>query len=92
MFVSLKVTIAKMQQSLPEIKRDADTVLGNTLIDVMYSAKSSLKANSLFNQLEHIPQLVEMIQTNPSEIVAKLELLRKFREQKQILDPSYPKT
>jgi hypothetical protein len=65
-----------MQQSLPEMKRDADTVLGSTIVDVMYSESSSLRANSLLKQLDVIPQLAEMIQTNPSEIVSRLELLR----------------
>lgn len=66
-----------MQQSLPELKRDADTVLGSTLVDMTYSSSSSLKANSLLKQMDLIPQLAETIQSNPSEIISKLELLRK---------------
>jgi hypothetical protein len=65
-----------MQQSLPEMKRDADTVLGSTIVDVAYSESSSLKANSLLKQMETIPYLAENIQKSPSEIISKLELLR----------------
>jgi hypothetical protein len=77
---SLKVTIAKMQQSLPELKRDADTILGSTIVDVMYSSSSSLKANSLLKQMEMVPLLSEAIQSKPSEVVSKLESLRKHCE------------
>lgn len=78
-----------MQQSLPEMKRDAETVLGSTVVDMMYSETSSLKANSLLRQLEMIPYLANAIEKSPTEVIAKLSTLRDHCEYSAILAFSF---
>ena len=69
-----------MLQSLPELKRDGDTILGATLVDLLYNDASSLKAGSLLKQMESLPILAEQLKQNPTEVVKALEEIRELSQ------------
>lgn len=75
---SLQVTIAKVQQSLPELKRDGSNVLASLWSDlVLYSQDSTSRAGGILPQLEFVPKLAKQLQESPSEVIADLEAIRK---------------
>jgi hypothetical protein len=76
----LGVIVAKMLQSLPELKRDGDTILGTTLTDLLYDDSACLKASTLLRQMETLPMLADKLKNEPSEVVQALEKLRSICE------------
>ncbi|KAE9411017.1 hypothetical protein BT96DRAFT_952834 [Gymnopus androsaceus JB14] len=73
----LAITIAKIQQSLPEMKRDGNTVLGSLWADLMYSEKSTSRAGGVLPQVDFMPKLAKELQESPEKVVADLEEIRK---------------
>ncbi|KAH8835156.1 Metalloenzyme, LuxS/M16 peptidase-like protein [Flagelloscypha sp. PMI_526] len=59
----LQITIAKVQQALPELKRDGSTVLSSLRGSVLYDETSSV---------DFIPALAKSIQENPDFKIRKL--------------------
>jgi hypothetical protein len=74
----LQVTIAKIQQSLPEMKRDGYAVRGSIWIDLMHGENSTSRAGSLLSQLEFLPKLAKQLQEQPAEVVLAFEEIRKY--------------
>lgn len=72
--------MAKIQQSLPEMKRDGNTVLGSVWADLIYADNSSSRAGGILPQLDFIPQLSKELQGNPDKVVADLQEIRQFCE------------
>ncbi|KAF9069136.1 Metalloenzyme, LuxS/M16 peptidase-like protein [Rhodocollybia butyracea] len=79
----LAVTIAKIQQSLPEMKRDGNTVLGSLWADLMFSEKSTSRAGGVLPQVDFVPKLAKELQESPDKILADFEEIRKH-----VTDPS----
>ncbi|KAL0072062.1 hypothetical protein AAF712_000985 [Marasmius tenuissimus] len=73
----LQVTIAKIQQSLPEMKRDGNTVLGSVWADVLFDRSSTSRAGGLIEQVDFIPKLAKQLQESPEEVIADFEAIRK---------------
>ncbi|KAK1232703.1 hypothetical protein PQX77_004179 [Marasmius sp. AFHP31] len=73
----LQVTIAKIQQSLPEMKRDGNTVLGSVWADVLFDKSSTSRAGGLIEQVDFIPKLAKQLQESPEEVIADFEAIRK---------------
>lgn len=72
----LQVTVAKVQQALPELKRDGSTVLSAVWSDVMYSELSTARAGTVLQQTEFVPKVAEQLQQRPEEVVKIMEELR----------------
>ncbi|KAJ3976962.1 Metalloenzyme, LuxS/M16 peptidase-like protein [Lentinula raphanica] len=79
----LAVTIAKVQQSLPEMKRDGNTVLGSLWAELMFSEKSTSRASGVLPQVDFVPKLAKELQEHPEKVIADFEEIRKH-----ITDPS----
>jgi Zn-dependent M16 (insulinase) family peptidase len=73
----LQITLAKTQQSLPELKRDARAVLSSTMSDLLYDETSTPRALGVLSQAEVIPTLLQELQDEPERVVASFEELRK---------------
>ncbi|KAJ8521451.1 hypothetical protein ONZ45_g1850 [Pleurotus djamor] len=73
----LQVIVAKIQQSLPELKRDGNTVLNSLWGDIMYDDASTSRAGGVLSQTEYIPALAKRLQDSPEEVIAEFEGIRK---------------
>ncbi|KAK7463673.1 hypothetical protein VKT23_005614 [Stygiomarasmius scandens] len=73
----LQVTIAKVQQSLPEMKRDGNTVLGSLWADLLHSESSTSRAGGILPQVEFMPKLAKQLQENPEQVLSDFEEIRK---------------
>jgi hypothetical protein len=76
----LQVTVAKQQQSIPEMKRDGQVVLGSMWSDVVLGENSTTRAGVLHSLVEFIPKISKQLQESPDEVVAAFEELRGFCE------------
>ncbi|KAK7064154.1 Metalloenzyme, LuxS/M16 peptidase-like protein [Favolaschia claudopus] len=74
----LQVTIAKIQQSLPEMKRDGNTVLGSLWADLIYNETSTSRAGGILPQQEFIPNLAKQLASNPEKLIADLQEIRRY--------------
>ncbi|KAG8907247.1 hypothetical protein FRC01_007752 [Tulasnella sp. 417] len=72
----LEVTIAKVQQSLPELKRDGNTVLYAVSGDLLFDETSASKASDLLAQLDHIPKLAQRLKDDPEAVIADFKQIR----------------
>ncbi|KDQ63640.1 hypothetical protein JAAARDRAFT_29668 [Jaapia argillacea MUCL 33604] len=79
----LQVTVAKIQQSLPELKRDGSTVLGSVTAGLLYDEKSTSRAGGVLTQMEFVPKIMKQLQETPEEVVREFEEIRKY-----VTDPS----
>ncbi|KAH9837131.1 Metalloenzyme, LuxS/M16 peptidase-like protein [Rhodofomes roseus] len=73
----LQITIAKIQQSLPEMKRDGDTVLGSVSAELLFDETSMSRMTMALPQTEFIPKLAEQLQQSPEEVVKDFEEIRR---------------
>ncbi len=74
----LQVTVAKIQQSLPEMKRNGNTVLGSLWGEVMYDKSSTSLASGVLAQAEFVPTLVKQLQEDSEGVIADLETIRRI--------------
>ncbi|CAE6470602.1 unnamed protein product [Rhizoctonia solani] len=74
----LEVNVAKILQSLPEQKRDGNTIMmaiSNSL--TFKTNKSVSNSGGITTQMEFIPELAKKLQENPEEVIGHM---KKFRE------------
>jgi len=76
----LQVTLAKMQQSLPEMKRDGSIVAGSLWSEMLYGENSTTRAAAILSQSEFIPKLIKQLQDTPDKVVADFNEIREYRE------------
>ena len=69
--------IAKIQQSLPEMKRDGYNVLRSLWADLIYDDNSTSRCGHVIQEANFIPKLAKQLQTSPSEVIADFEEIRK---------------
>ncbi|EPQ60716.1 hypothetical protein GLOTRDRAFT_30984 [Gloeophyllum trabeum ATCC 11539] len=74
----LQVTVAKIQQSLPELKRDGSTVMQSFQTDLIYDESSSTRAGGLLAQMDFIPSITQRLQESPEAVALEFEELRKY--------------
>jgi hypothetical protein len=74
----LQVVAAKIQQSLPQRKRDGERILGSLWHSLMFNDSSTSRAGSTLSQAEFIPKLLKSLQESPSEVIADFEEIRKY--------------
>ncbi|KAF8307697.1 hypothetical protein DL93DRAFT_2064630 [Clavulina sp. PMI_390] len=74
----LKVTAAKIQQGLPEMKRDGNTVANALFGEALWTESSASKVAGLMKQIEFNPALVEKLKAEPEAVVADLKKFRSY--------------
>ncbi|PCH33772.1 hypothetical protein WOLCODRAFT_61455 [Wolfiporia cocos MD-104 SS10] len=74
----LQVTIAKIQQALPEMKRDGDNVLSSVSADLLYDESSTSRSGGVLPQIDFIPQLAQRLQQSPEEVIKEFEEIRQY--------------
>ncbi|KAH8102439.1 Metalloenzyme, LuxS/M16 peptidase-like protein [Cristinia sonorae] len=79
----LQVNVAKIQQSLPELKRDGSTVLSSISSNLLSSEESTSRAGGILPQAEFIPKLAAQLQESPEEAIKDFEEIRRY-----LTDPS----
>jgi Zn-dependent M16 (insulinase) family peptidase len=79
----LQVVLAKIQQSLPEMKRDGSNVLSSLWATLLYAENSTSRSGGVLPQAEFIPKLSKLLQESPEQVIADFEEIRKH-----ITDPS----
>lgn len=73
---SLRITVAKIQQSLPESKRSGSNVASSVLAGLIRTDKSNVKALAIETQLQSIPKLAQRLQDDPDKVVDEFEIIR----------------
>jgi hypothetical protein len=76
----LQVAAAKIQQSLPEMKRDGNTVLTSVNADLLYDESSTGRAGGLLTQMQFVPQLIQRLNEVPDEVVGEFADFRSYCE------------
>lgn len=79
-FTRLQVNVAKIQQTIPELKRDGSNVLGSLWMSVVYGEKNTSRANSVLTQMDFVSSLARELQTSPDKVVATFEEIRKHSQ------------
>jgi hypothetical protein len=69
--------IAKIQQSLPETKRDGYNVLRSLWADLIYDDNSTSRFGHIIQKANFIPKLAKQLQTSPAEVIADFEEIQK---------------
>ena len=77
---SLQITAAKIQQSLPEMKRNGNTVLSAISSEQLYDETSTPRAGTVLSQAEFIPGLIQRLQDEPKKVIEEFEVIRRTRE------------
>jgi Zn-dependent M16 (insulinase) family peptidase len=87
----LAVAVAKIQQNLPELKRDGNTVLGAVSTGLLYGPNSTSRAGTLLEQIDFIPKITKKLQDEPDAVVASFEQIRKHRKTRfrMTMDPIF---
>jgi hypothetical protein len=73
----MQVVLAKIQQFLPELKRDGKTVLSSLWSDLMHAENSTTRFQGVLPQAELIPKLVQRLQESPEDVLTDFESIRK---------------
>ena len=76
----LQVAIAKIQQSLPEMRRDGGGVMASLWSELLYSERSTTRMSTILPQSEFIPKLAKQLQEHPQDVVAHFEEIRRYRQ------------
>lgn len=74
----LSVVLAKIQQSLPELKRDGNTVLNSLWTSLIYNEKCTSRSAGVLALMEFIPQLTKNLQEKPDEVIKDFEDIRNY--------------
>ena len=82
----LQVTVAKTLQSLPELKRDGNTVLGSVCSDLLYDSSSTSRYSGVLPQAEFIPKLAEQLHEKPEEAIAAFVKIRQHGQYQAKVD------
>ena len=76
----LQATCAKIQQGLPEEKRDGNEVMLAYAQDLLCNDSSTSKAVALLTQMKVNPELLERLRTEPAKVKADFEEFRRHCE------------
>ncbi|KAI9445287.1 Metalloenzyme, LuxS/M16 peptidase-like protein [Lactarius indigo] len=79
----LQITVAQIQQALPGLKRDGNTVLSAVSSELLYTSNSTTRASGVLIQSDFIPTIAEKVHSSPEDVI---QLFENFR--KHITDPS----
>ncbi|KAG9126853.1 hypothetical protein FRC07_001710 [Ceratobasidium sp. 392] len=74
----LEVNVAKLLQSLPEQKRDGNTVMQSVSNSLLFeTSKSVSNAGGIITQMDFIPELAKRLQESPEEVIKDMKEFRK---------------
>jgi hypothetical protein len=73
----LQITIAQIQQALPGLKRDGNTVLSAVTAELLHDENSTTRASGVLIQSDFIRGLSEKIHTSPKEVIEVFESIRR---------------
>ena len=76
----MQITVAKIQQSLPEMKRSGKTVLSAIASEQLYDETSTPRAGTVLKQAEFIPGLIQQLQDEPKKVIGEFEAIRQTCE------------
>lgn len=76
----MQINVAKIQQSLPELKRDGNNVLSSVWANLLYADNSTTRAGGVLPQTEFIPKLIQNLHTSPDEVIADFVELKNYCE------------
>lgn len=74
---SIQITVAKIQQSLPEMKRDGNNVLSSVWSELLYAESSTSRAGGVLTQADFIPKLVKTLRDSPEQVIQDFEEIRR---------------
>jgi len=74
----LQITVAKIQQSLPEMKRSGNTVLSAIASEQLYDETSTSREGTVLKQAEFIPGLLQQLQGDPKKVIEDFEAIRQI--------------
>ena len=80
MVTSLQITVAKIHQSLPEMKRNGNTVLSAISSEQLFDETSTPRAGTVLKQAEFIPGLIQQLQDKPKKVIDEFEVIREAGE------------
>jgi len=69
----LGVTIAKLQQSLPQYKRDGNGVASAVSIDLTFDASCTVRYSTVTGMMDWVPRVAKELKENPKEVVRKMK-------------------
>ena len=69
----LKVTIAKLQQSLPQYKRDGSAIVSGVSTDLTFDASCTARYSTVTGMMEWVPRIAKELKENPREVVQKMK-------------------
>ena len=73
----VRVAAAKLAQSLPEQKRDGRMVAWSLSRSMLYSnTHSSCEANTILRQAQRVPDIVDALQDDPTQVIEHLNTIR----------------
>jgi Zn-dependent M16 (insulinase) family peptidase len=72
----LEITLAKVQQSLPEMKRDGSSMARSVFTDLAYDKTLTSNYAGITSLMEWIPRVAAEVQDNVQSVVEKLEKVR----------------
>ncbi|CAE6446358.1 unnamed protein product [Rhizoctonia solani] len=74
----LEVNVAKILQSLPEQKRDGNTIMMAVSNSLTYKTNKSVSnSGGITTQMEFIPELAKKLQESPDEVIEHMKEFRK---------------
>jgi hypothetical protein len=73
----MQVVLAKIQQTLPESKRDGMAVVSSLWADLMLAENSTSRFTRVLQLAATIPKLIQRLQESPEEVLADFESIRK---------------
>lgn len=71
------MTLAKLQQAIPEMKRDGNTVMSAVWTELLFDERSTSRANGVTTQMDVIPKLIKQLQESPDSLLNDFEEIRK---------------
>lgn len=74
----LEVTLAKVQQSLPEMKRDGNTVAKSIFDDLIFDKSLTSGYAGITPLMEWVPRVATEVKDDVESVIAKLEEVRKI--------------
>lgn len=81
----LQITVAKIQQSLPEMKRSGKTVLSAIASEQLYDETSTSRAGTVLKQAEFIPGMIQQLQDEPKKVIEEFEVIKETCQLDRIL-------
>ena len=82
----MQVAVAKIQQNLPELKRDGNNVMASQSVELLYNKSSSNRASTVLAMMEFIPRLSKDLQDKPDEILKTFEQIREYGGSRLVKD------